>query len=123
MKQILSELYSIMREPPRSQFERTDEETAAIVYMAASSIQNGDLWSLVTKTNIMKYFEEIGLTEKDLNSTIRMNDTTFKQQGYVREEIDGKTVFVPVYIPTLGIRLLGQAYLERHPEMKDVVKH
>lgn len=117
MKEILSELYSMMNEPPWSGFERTDEEKTAIVYMAAKSIENKDIWSGVTKTELLKYFEEMGYTKEDLNKTIMMNDVTFKRGQDVLKEIGGKDVWVPMYVPTLGIRLLAKEYLDRHPEM------
>ena len=110
-----------MEEPLRSQFERTNEEKAAIVYMAAKAIQNKDIWSGVTKTELVEYFKEKGYTEKDLDKTIRTNGVTFKRGTPALEERDGKNVEVLTYAPTMGIRLLAMEFLDRHPEMKNAV--
>ena len=121
LEEILAELYSIIDAPPWSKFDRTVGVRAAMVYMAANSIQKKDLWSPITKIDLTGYFETLGYTEDDLNKTIMANSAIFKRGQDVLKEIGGKSVWVPIYESTLKIRLLAKAYLELHSELKNAV--
>jgi len=87
----------------------TPVEKDILAYLASKSIQNKDIWG--TPVSPKEFFEKLKQYEETQVHIALMH---LSDCGIIKRDSGYE------YIPALGVRLICQEYLRRHPEIKDV---